>query len=490
MNTSSGQNTIVVVDDDREMTSMLSEILRGAGYRTLSASSGPEALELVRHQEPDLLITDLRMAGMNGHQLQLEIRKIAPNLPTVVITAFGSIQTAVESMKLGAFDYITKPFSNEDLMFIVSRAIEDRSLRQEVRRLRGELARTYGLDNIVAASPKMTELLEMVQRVADNDATVLIRGESGTGKDLIARALHFMGAHRDGPFVPINCAAIPESLLESELFGYERGAFTGAFKSTPGKFEMANGGTILLDEIGDMDFKLQAKLLQVLQDREFLRLGAKEAQRVDVRVMAATHCDLERAILDGRFREDLYYRLNIIEIHVPPMRERKDEILELTDVFLERHAPGEAIELAPELKQALVEHEWPGNVRELENVIRKFLVMRNANVVIAELRSRAQRTKNVSAAARDTQPVLVEASPAPPGSERASSGAPGCREKTEPASTLTDVDNNRKQAEREAILNALNASLWNRKKAAALLKIDYKALLYKMKKLGIGDGAT
>src|SRR5579885_3091365 len=240
--------TILVVDNDREMTSMLSDILRGAGYRTLCASSGSEALEMVRKQEPDLLISDLRMTGMNGHQLQVEVKKIAPAVPTVIVTAFGSIQTAVESMKLGAFDYITKPFSNQDLMIMVSRALEDRALRMEVRRLRGELARSYGLDNIIAANPRMNELLEQVPRVAENEASVLIRGESGTGKDLLARAIHFMSAQREGAFVPVNCAAIPETLLESELFGYVRGAFTDARQAKTGLFESARGGTLFLDE--------------------------------------------------------------------------------------------------------------------------------------------------------------------------------------------------------------------------------------------------
>jgi two-component system response regulator AtoC len=281
------------------------------------------------------------------------------------------------------------------------------------------------------------------------------------------------------PFLKLNCAALPSELVESELFGYERGAFTGAFKNTPGKFEMANHGTILLDEIGDMDFKLQAKLLQVVQDHEFLRLGAKETVKVDVRVMAATHCNLEQAIVEGRFREDLYYRLNIIDIQIPPLRERRDEILPLADFFLRAHATPDkpALELTPGLRDALLEHEWSGNIRELENVIRKYLVLRNADVVAEDLVRRAQKrslalrsssSKTQSSAGILDDKMAKDDGPAQP-------------------SVLKGVNNAHRAAEAEVIIAALNSALWNRKQAAALLKIDYKALLYKMKKLGIGD---
>jgi DNA-binding NtrC family response regulator len=246
---STDQATVIVVDDDREMANVLCDVLTEAGYRALSAGSGKEAVTLVKEEDPDLLITDLRMSGMSGHQLQIELKRIAPSLPVIIITAFGSIPTAIESMKLGAFDYLTKPFGNDELLLVVSRALEDCKLRQEVRRLRSELARSYGLPNIIATDPKMIAVLGMIEQIADSSASVLITGESGTGKDLIARALHFSSARCDGPFIPINCAAIPESLIESELFGYVKGAFTDARQGKTGLFVAARGGTLFLDEI-------------------------------------------------------------------------------------------------------------------------------------------------------------------------------------------------------------------------------------------------
>jgi two-component system response regulator AtoC len=360
---------------------------------------------------------------------------------------------------------------------------------------------------------------------------VLLRGETGVGKEVFARKLHEQSRRTGRPFVKLNCAALPSELVESELFGYEKGAFTGAFKNTPGKFEMANGGTILLDEIGDMDFKLQAKLLQVLQDREFFKLGAKETVQVDVRVMAATHSDLETRIKDGRFREDLYYRLNIVEVHVPPLRERKDEIAHLAESFLQRYAPANTPELSPRLHQVLLEHDWPGNIRELENVVRKFLVYRSVEMIANELqRETAKRAPVVLGGtpalkteisetkaamtqlgtfARDnfseSTHLVREASTPPLNSEmrwdagvvsdRRNRGLLSNSDRPNPCletlprhgSVLANVDHERKKAETEAILNALNSVLWNRKQAAKLLKIDYKALLYKMKKLRIGQ---
>jgi two-component system, NtrC family, response regulator HydG len=370
--------TILVVDDDREMTSVLSDILRGAGYRTLSAGSGSEALELVRKRQPDLLVTDLRMTGMSGHQLQVEAKKVAPGMPTVIITAFGSIQTAVESIKLGAFDYITKPFSNQELTTMVSRALEDRALRMELRRLRSELARSYGLDNIIAANPRMVELMEQIPRVAENEASVLLRGESGTGKDLLARAIHFMGANREGPFVPVNCAAIPETLLESELFGYVRGAFTDARQGKTGLFESAQGGTLFLDEIGEMPPAVQAKLLRTLEDKKIRPLGATAEIPVSVRIIAATNSDLEKLIEQGRFRTDLYYRLAAVTLAIPPLRERPEDIPLLIKHFLARAASqaGRPIpRIDPEATECLLRYAWPGNARELQNAIQQMLIM-------------------------------------------------------------------------------------------------------------------
>jgi transcriptional regulator with PAS, ATPase and Fis domain len=379
-----------------------------------------------------------------------------------------------------------------------------------------------------------------IRHVAAADIPVLVQGETGSGKEVLARQLHALSPRAKKPFLKVNCAALPSELIESELFGYERGAFTGAFKTTPGKFEMADGGTILLDEIGDMDFKLQAKLLQVLQDREFIRLGSSEPRRVDVRVMAATHCNLEQAIAEGRFREDLYYRLNIITIHVPPLRDRVDEILPLAYHFMRKHATtaSPSLEVSPVLREVLLSHDWPGNIRELENVIRKFLVIRRADLVSEDLRMRARRrsamhmTANAGAngahtikppivsmsksvlASRDevprnmtNGPQSIPSIPAYGGSNshiqedvnvpvdsmtyrNGLNGRPMQVEHPDRWSVLERVDKARREAETEAIMAALNSSLWNRKRAAELLNIDYKALLYKMKKLGIVERAA
>ena len=374
--------TILLVDDDRAMTSMIAEVLEAEGYSVLTANSGNEALALIRQAPPELVISDLRMSGMNGHQLQSEIKRLCPDLPVVIITAFGSIETAVESMRRGAFDFITKPFTNNELIIVVSRALEDRQLRQELRRLRGELARSYGLEKIIAASPKMMELLEIVQRIADSPASVLLTGESGTGKDLVAHALHFHSRRAAAPFVPINCAAIPDNLLESELFGHLRGAFTDARVNKTGLFQAANGGTLFLDEIGEMPVALQAKLLTVIESKRVRPLGATAEIAVDFRVVAATNSDLEAAIAAGRFRADLYYRLSAIVLHLPPLRERHEDIPLLVKHFLAR-AAAEANrpvpEIASEASERLLQYPWPGNIRELQNAVQRAFILCRGN---------------------------------------------------------------------------------------------------------------
>ena len=374
----SEQATILVVDDDQDMVSALGDILRQAGYRALGANSGHDALAIVERDPPDVLISDLRMAGMSGHGLQAELKRTAPDLPVIIITAFGSIQTAVESMKLGAFDYVTKPFSNAELLLIVARALENRDLRDEVKRLRIELARNHGLENIIASSPKMTALLSKLAQVADSNVSVLITGESGTGKDLLARALHFLSPRRSGPFVPVNCAAIPESLIESELFGHARGAFTDAKQSKLGLFVAASHGTLFLDEIGEMLPSVQAKLLRVIEDKRVRPLGATGETTVDVRVIAATNADLEKAVADGRFRSDLFYRIATVSMAVPPLRDRAEDIPLLIKHFMVR-ASAEAGKVPPELDadttEVLTRYPWPGNIRELQNAIQQAIIL-------------------------------------------------------------------------------------------------------------------
>lgn len=383
------RDTIVAVDDDREMANVLVEILNAAGYRALAANSGAEALNLVRREHPALVISDLRMVGMSGHQLQAEMKRLAPNLPVVIITAFGSIQTAVESMKMGAFDYITKPFSNDELLLVVSRALEDRNLRQEIRRLRGELAHSYGLENIIAVSRKMSQVLEIVGQIADSAASVLLAGESGTGKELIARALHFRSRRQQGPFVPVNCAAIPDNLLESELFGHVRGAFTDARQAKTGLFQAARAGTLFLDEIGEMPLLLQAKLLRVIEDKRVRPVGATEEMPVDVRIVSATNSDLEESISAGKFRADLYYRLATVTLVLPPLRDRPEDILPLVKHFLAR-ASAEAARAVPEIDAealaCLTHHQWPGNIRELQNAISRAVILcRNDRITRGDL---------------------------------------------------------------------------------------------------------
>jgi transcriptional regulator with PAS, ATPase and Fis domain len=333
---------------------------------------------------------------------------------------------------------------------------------------------------VIPFASKWSRKLDLLlAKVGPVDVPVLLRGETGVGKEMLARELHARSARADQPFLKLNCAALPSELVESELFGYERGAFTGAFRRTPGKFELAHRGTILLDEIGDMEFRLQAKLLHVIQDGEFLRLGAREPSKVDVRIMAATHCDLEQAIDTGRFREDLYYRLNVIDIHIPPLRDRRDEILPLADFFFRTNATPSmpTLGIPSSLADCLLDHQWPGNIRELENVIRKYLVLRNADAIIEELHLRSYRRSVTSGAAAPNQ-----------------AGAASLHLQDAPreqgpfdASILGTAASAHNAAQIETILGALNAAMWNRKQAAALLRIDYKALLYKMKKLGIGE---
>ncbi len=379
--------SILVVDDEEEFVGVLSEILEKWGYQVQACGSGYEALQLLSLQPYDLVILDLCMPLISGIDTLKRIKRIDPGLPVIILTGDQRVPTVVEAMKLGAYDYFAKPIEWEKLQIAIKNALVTKSLRSEVTRLKGQLKDRYRFDNIIGNCSKMQEVFRCVERVLDSNVTVCIRGESGTGKELLAKAIHFNGPRRDRPFVAVNCAAIPESLLESELFGHERGAFTGAVARRIGKFEQANGGTLFLDEIGDMPFATQVKILRVLQERRFQRVGGNETVEVDVRVMSATNKNLEEEMRQGRFREDLYYRISVYPIFVPPLRKRVEDIPALAAFFLEKFNKENRRKVkavAPRTLDYLMKYDWPGNVRELENVLERSFLNCSDGVLLPE----------------------------------------------------------------------------------------------------------
>lgn len=383
---------ILIVDDEAKMLRVLELQLQTAGYQVTKASNGEVGVKLLESSLEDdqpfaLAITDLRMPGMDGLAFLKEIRTRSAALPVIVMTAFGTVETAVEAMKNGASDYLLKPFSLEDMMITIEKVLELHHLRRENRELKAELTRRFDFGQIIGRSERMREIFETAKRVAPTNATVLLGGESGTGKGMLARALHLDSQRADQPFVKITCSAIPENLMESELFGYEKGAFTGAMRSHAGKFEQADGGTVFLDEIGDVPPPVQVKLLRVLQEREFERLGGTKTIEVDVRIIAATNQDLRAALEQGAFREDLYYRLNVVPINLPPLRERKEDVEDLAEHFLERFSEstgGRIKSISPAAVDKLRGYHWPGNVRELENIIQRAMVLAPGEAVEAD----------------------------------------------------------------------------------------------------------
>lgn len=389
---------ILVVEDEEKLRRIVELQLLDAGFDVDKAARAEEALPLI--DRADLILTDYKLPGMSGLEMLQIIKRQNSTIPVIMMTAFGTIENAVEAMKAGAADFLPKPFSLDHLTTVVNKALEVRNLRDENVRLKEELGRKYNWDNIVGRSPVMQNIFASVMRVAPSRATVLLAGESGVGKDLIARAIHFHSPRRDRPFVKINCTALPENLMESELFGYEKGAFTGANISKPGKFEQADSGTVMLDEIGDVPGNIQVKLLRVLQEREVERLGSNKTLNIDVRVIAATNKDLRAALEDGTFREDLYYRLNVVPIEVPPLRDRKEDIPYLARHFVEKIARengGQIGGITDSAIDKLMQYSWPGNVRELENVIERSIVMTTGERLNADdirldmnLRPRAQ----------------------------------------------------------------------------------------------------
>lgn len=436
---------------------MLVDTLADEGYRVDSAVDGRRAIELVRNKSYDVVLTDLKMPDVDGIQLLSEVKQVDEEMPVIIMTAYATVENAVEAMKKGAFDFITKPFDTDHLCVLVNRALENRRLRAENFLLRQELASFQGFTDIIGKNQKMIEIGQLIHKVSKSDASVLLLGESGTGKELFARAIHSLSPRKEKPFIAINCAAIPDELLENELFGSEKGAFTGAHARKIGKFEIANTGTIFLDEIGDMDISLQAKLLRVLQQKNFERLGGTKSVDVDVRVIAATNMDLNELIRQKKFREDLYYRLSVFPVNIPPLRERADDVRELADYFVTKYCremrkPMKS--LSNEAAGLLERYHWPGNVRELENTIERAIILAEGKKITPEhLAIRLQRSEEVQ---------LRE--------------GVGLKEIGQHAQM---------NAEKHTILRVLKQVRGNKRKCAQILKIDYTTLFDKIKKYNI-----
>ncbi len=378
------RRTLLVVDDDLAMRQMLASLFQDLGYEVGEASSADEALKRLADEDVDVVLSDIRMPSKSGIEMVGEIRSLRPDTPVILMTAFGSLDSAVEAMRAGAFDYITKPFEPDAVLLTVDRALERRALEQENRQLRRAVGATGSLGDLIGESAAMRDIVALIRKIAHNRSSVLITGESGTGKEVVARTIHYHGPRSDKPFIPINCTAIPEGLLESELFGHVRGAFTGAHTTKRGLFEKAEGGTLFLDEIGDMGPNLQSKLLRVLQDREIRPVGGTQSVKVNVRIVAATNKDLRREMDEGRFREDLYYRLNVIPIHIPPLRERPEDIPSLVEGFLRRHSETGRHRISREALDSLLAHPWQGNARELENAVERALALCEGDEITPE----------------------------------------------------------------------------------------------------------
>jgi DNA-binding NtrC family response regulator len=538
---------VLVVDDEESVRTFLSELLGSAGYQVRCAASGSQALEMLSGGSFDAVLLDVVMPEMSGLEVLRRYRGAGGNAPVIVLSALAGADDAVRALKMGASDYLSKPFGNDELQDVLARALGTRAPeRQAVApslpapRVAAPLVDTAPDARVlISTSPSMRRARALVERIADTDVPVLLLGESGTGKEVIAREIHARSNRKNKPFIKINCAALPAELLESELFGHERGAFTGATAEKPGKFELADQGTIFLDEIGEMAIRLQAKLLQVLQDEEFFRVGGKKSVRVDSRVVVATNRDLEKEIALGNFREDLYYRLNVVAIRLPPLRERREDVVPLTDHFLKkygRHYINGVSELPREVLQAFADYDWPGNVRELENMVRRLCVLKDATLVLDELNAggrspasapslptayggddgtygrsheepvRSPPSSSVQVLEMPTRaashagasvmptpaPVMLEPAnsviaapryvnpfdvPQPP-PPPAPAGEPSLKDIGKRAAML---------AEREAILAMLQRTAWNKRRAATKLRISYKALLYKIKECGIID---
>jgi two-component system response regulator AtoC len=493
-NQPNGRPQVMVVDDDLAMCNFLRSFLSERGYQAITLGSAEEAVKRYHVERPAAVILDVVMPGaMDGLDALAAFKKIDREVPVIVLSGQGRTTTVVQAMKLGAADFVCKPFAEHDLDVPLANALRQRQLSREVATLREELQAQSRYHMLFGNSDRMAEVRELIERVSDTDVTVLIRGESGTGKELVARALYASSLRRDKPFVKVNCAALPTELLESELFGFERGAFTGAIQHKPGKFEFANHGTMFLDEIGDMSFPLQAKLLQVLQDGEFSRLGGKHDVRVDVRVIAATNRDLDKAVADGQFREDLFFRLNVVAITLPPLRERREEIPLLTEYFLKKYCVQynkPPLEISGETTRLCMEHDWPGNIRELENLVKRAVVLGGESAIRKELNqsmAMAMQRAALPPIARHLPTTPAAAAPVPAAPPVPQSPAAIAAAAAEAGNySLKDISRTAaREAERELILKMLTQTRWNRKETAEILGISYKALLYKIKENGL-----
>ena len=449
---------ILVVDDEESLRRVMQVQIQQSGYHVTTAASGDEALRLLANAPVDLVLTDLKMPGISGLQLLKRIRAEFPEVVVIMMTAFGTVETAVEAMRSGAYDYVTKPVNIDELKLAMDRALEHLNLLQEIRTLRSSLDEKYGFEHILGRSKSLLYVLDMASRAAQTDSTVLIRGETGTGKELLAKAIHFNSLRKDRPFVTINCGAIPKDLLESELFGHVKGSFTGAMAHKKGKVELADRGTLFLDEIGELPLELQVKMLRLIQQGEIEKVGATETETVDVRLIAATHRNLSAMAEDGTFREDLYYRLAVIPLELPPLRDRADDIPELVQHFLIQTKTKHgrlSLTLPPSLLPYFSSYRWPGNVRELENVIERLVVLtRGDEITVNDLPEFLRRE-------RPTLEVLQL--------------------------DLPDQGISLEAVEKELILRALKKFNWNQSQAARYLDLSRKTLIYRMEKYGIRD---
>ncbi|HXV20783.1 MAG TPA: sigma-54 dependent transcriptional regulator [Desulfuromonadales bacterium] len=452
------KHKILVVDDEQLIRWSLEQNLKKQGYEVMTAGSGEDALRLLREEPPDLMLLDIQLPGISGMEVLEKVKEMEEEIIVIMVTALGVLETAVKAMRIGAYDYINKPFNLDELAIVIRKALETSELKKEVAHLRSEQSRKYGIGNIIGQSKHMQSVLAMVEKIARSDAsTVLIQGESGTGKELIAKAIHYESARADKPFMAINCAAVPETLLESELMGHEKGAFTDAKMLKKGLFEMADGGTIFLDEIGDMEPGMQAKLLRVLEERSFRRVGGTRDVQVDVRIVSATNKDLLKAMEEKTFRNDLYYRIQVIPIYLPPLRERKDDIIPLAEHFIShfnREFAKNVKSISRMAEKFLTEYTWPGNIRELKNVIERAIILENEETLLLEHLPQEIVTKTGGGGA----------------------GSSGVRLPPE-GIDIEDV-------ERELIRQALEISEGNQSKAAKKLNLGIDAFRYRMKKFG------